>query len=388
MLSFNNTEIPFASKTNNDLNQSYWLFKIMSNNTVVSIGNQLIYAALKLRLPIKSLIKATVFKQFCGGETIEECDKKIKLLGTANIGTILDYSVEGKNTEADFQVCVNETIKTIYKSKNNKHIPFCVFKVTGLARFELLEKVASDLNLNHYEQKEYERVYNNVNSICEAACEAQVAIFIDAEESWIQHTIDDLANKMMMIYNKQKPIVYNTFQMYRKDRLDNLKNSLAKAEKENYFLGAKLVRGAYMEIERTRAIELNYSSPIHDTKEATDNDYNAALLYCLSNVQKIAFCAATHNENSIIYLTQLIEEKTIQKNNPHIFFAQLLGMSDHISYNLSNLGYNVAKYVPYGPVKEVLPYLIRRAQENTFVKGQTGRELSLIIKEKKRRKSV
>ncbi len=388
MLSFNNTEIAFANKTNSDLNQSYWLFKIMSNNTVVSIGNQLIHAALKLHLPIKSLIKATIFKQFCGGETIEECDKKIKLLGSANIGTILDYSVEGKKTEADFQVCVNETIKTIYKSKNNKHIPFCVFKVTGLARFELLEKVASDVTLNHDEQKEYERVYNNVNSICEAAFKAQVAIFIDAEESWIQPAIDDLANKMMIKYNSQKPVVYNTFQMYRKDRLDYLKSSLAKAEKENYFLGVKLVRGAYMEKERARAMELNYASPIHDTKQATDNDYNAALLFCLSNIHKIAFCAATHNEQSTTYLTELIAEKTIQKNNSHIFFAQLLGMSDHISYNLSNTGYNVAKYVPYGPVKEVLPYLIRRAQENTFVKGQTGRELSLIIKEKKRRKSV
>ena len=323
MLSFNNTEIAFANKTNNDLNQSYWLFKIMSNNTVVSIGNQLIYAALKLHLPIKNIIQATIFKQFCGGETIEECDKKIKLLSVSNIGTILDYSVEGKKTEADFQVCVNETIKTIYKSKNNKHIPFCVFKVTGLARFELLEKVSAKITLNNHEQQEYECIYNNVNVICKAAFEADVAIFIDAEESWIQNAIDDLANMMMMMYNKQKPIVYTTFQMYRKDRLDYLKNSFAKAEKENYLLGVKLVRGAYMRKERTRAIELNYSSPIHDTKEATDNDYNAALLYCLSNIQKIAFCAATHNENSLIYLAQLIEEKTIQKNNSHIFFAQL-----------------------------------------------------------------
>jgi len=386
MLSFNNTEIAFSNKTNRDLNQSYWLFKIMSSNTVVSIGNKLIYVALKLHLPITGLIKATIFKQFCGGETIEECDKKITLLGRSGIGTILDYSVEGKENECDFDACATETINTVKKSTTTNNIPFCVFKVTGVARFGVLEKVASNQLLTDEEKTEYERIFKRIDSICSSAFKAKVPVFIDAEESWIQNAIDTIADEMMERYNKEIAIVYNTFQMYRKDRLAYLKTSFEKARVKKYFLGAKLVRGAYMEKERNRALEKNYASPIHENKDATDTDYNSALLFCIDNIDTIAFCAATHNENSCSYLAQLIEEKGIQKSNKHIYFAQLLGMSDHISYNLSNAGYNVAKYVPYGPVKEVLPYLIRRAQENTFVKGQTGRELSLIIKEKARRR--
>jgi len=386
MLSFNNTEIAFSNKTNTDLNQSYWLFKIMSNNTVVSIGSKLMGISLKIHLPIKGLIKATIFKQFCGGETIEECDKKIALLGKSGIGTILDYSVEGKENECDFDACATETINTVKKSKSTSNIPFCVFKVTGVARFGLLEKIASNNNLTEEEKSEYARIVKRIDSICQSAFEANTPVFIDAEETWIQNAIDTIANEMMERYNKERAIVYNTFQMYRKDKLNYLKTSLEKAKTKNYFLGAKLVRGAYMEKERDRAIEKNYPSPIHENKAATDTDYNSALLFCTDHIKTIAFCAATHNENSSAYLTQLIEERNIEKNNKHIYFAQLLGMSDHISYNLSNAGYNVAKYVPYGPVKEVMPYLTRRAQENTFVKGQTGRELGLIIKEKERRK--
>jgi proline dehydrogenase len=388
MLSFNNTEIAFSNKTNNDLNQSYWLFKIMSSNTVVNIGSKLMDIALKLHLPIKGLIKATIFKQFCGGETIEECDKKIALLGRSGIGTILDYSVEGKENEYDFDACALETINTVKKATTTSNIPFCVFKVTGVARFSLLEKIASTNNLTQEEKKEYDSLLKRIDNICRWAFEANIPVFIDAEESWIQNAIDAIADEMMQRYNKENVIVYTTFQMYRKDRLNYLKTSLEKAKTKNYFLGAKLVRGAYMEKERERAIEKNYPSPIHENKEATDTDYNAAILFCMNHVNTIAFCAATHNENSSAYLVQLIEERNIKKSNKHIYFAQLLGMSDHISYNLSNAGYNVAKYVPYGPIKEVLPYLIRRAQENTFVKGQTGRELGLIIKEKERRKSL
>ncbi len=308
------------------------------------------------------------------------------MLGNSNIGSILDFSVEGKENENDFEVCMNETIKTIHKATNNANIPFCVFKVTGLASFELLEKVSSKTDLNTNEKKEFEHIYSRVDTICKTAYEAGVCIFMDAEESWIQDAIDNLANTMMTRYNKQKPIVYTTFQLYRTDRFQYLKQALQLANKENYFLGAKLVRGAYMEKERERALENNYPSPIHEYKSNTDTDYNNALLFCVENIHKIAFCAASHNEKSTLYLVELMEEKKIQKNNVHVFFAQLLGMSDHISYNLSNAGYNVAKYVPYGPIKEVVPYLIRRAQENTFVNGQTGRELGLIIKEKERRK--
>lgn len=388
MLSFDNTEIAFSGKTNKDLERSYWLFKLVSNSTFVSIGKSLTTFAIKTRLPIKSLIKATIFKQFCGGETIEECDHTIKELERFKIGTILDYSVEGKETEEDFDACASETIATITRARNSKSIPFCVFKVTGLARFELLEKVSRRDNLSDDEKKEYGRVQLRVNNICKEANNAVIPIFIDAEESWIQQAIDDLANQMMVLYNKEKAIVYNTYQLYRKDRLAYLKHSLDMAKSGNYYLGAKLVRGAYMEKERKRAVENKYPSPIHDTKEHTDKDYDAALLFCIENDDKIDLCAGTHNEKSSMYLAKLMQERNFSSDNKYIYFAQLLGMSDHISYNLANAGFNVAKYVPYGPVKEVLPYLIRRAQENTSVKGQTGRELSLIIKEKQRRRTT
>lgn len=386
MLSFNNTEISFSGKTNKDLNRSYWLFKMVSNSTFVNIGKSLTTFAINTHLPIKGIIKATIFKQFCGGENIEECDKAIKDLAKFHIGTILDYSVEGKESEKDFDACSAETIKTVAKAKNDANIPFCVFKVTGMARFELLEKVTANKSLTSEEQNEFQRIQNRVNSICKAAHDAGVPIFIDAEESWIQLAIDNLANDMMKLYNLEKPIVYNTFQLYRKDRLAYLKESFANAQKENYYLGAKLVRGAYMEKERERAAANNYPSPIQDTKEATDRDYDAALLFCTEHVDRIAICAGTHNENSSMKLAELMQQKNIAATNKNIYFSQLLGMSDHISYNLANANYNVAKYVPYGPVNEVLPYLIRRAQENTSVKGQTGRELSLIMKEKERRK--
>lgn len=386
MLSFNNTEVAFSGKTKNDLNRSYWLFKMVSNSGFVNLGKSLTTFALKTHLPIKGMIKATIFKQFCGGETINECDKTIAELAKFNIGTILDYSVEGKETEKDFDDCTTETIATITKAKNSTSIPFCVFKVTGLARFDLLEKVSINFNnLNPEEQKEFGRVQLRVSTICKAAHEAGIPIFIDAEESWIQPAIDHLANQMMVLYNTEKPIVYNTYQLYRKDRLAYLKHSFKLATEGNYFLGAKLVRGAYMEKERARANEKGYPSPIHDTKAHTDMDYDASILFCTEHLDRIAICAGTHNENSSMKLAEIMQKKNIEPLNKHVFFSQLLGMSDHISFNLANAGYNVAKYVPYGPVREVLPYLIRRAQENTSVKGQTGRELSLIIKEKERR---
>ncbi len=386
MLSFNNTEISFSGKSNKDLNRSYWLFKMVSNPTFVSMGKSLTNFAIKMHLPIKGIIKATIFKQFCGGETIEECSKAINELGKYNVGTILDYSVEGKESENDFDACMNETIETVRKAKNDLHIPFCVFKVTGLARFAILEKVSAKIALTSEEHLEYDRIKNRVNAICKTANEAGVPIFIDAEESWIQEAIDTMANQMMVLYNTEKAIVYNTYQLYRKDRLSYLKYSFSLAEKSNYFLGAKLVRGAYMEKERKRAEEKNYPSPIQDTKEDTDKDYDSAIEFCTDNISRIAICAGTHNEKSSMKLAEQMQRKNITTDNKHIYFSQLLGMSDHISFNLANAHYNVAKYVPYGPVNEVLPYLIRRAQENTSVKGQTGRELNLIMKEKERRR--
>jgi len=386
MLSFDNTEIAFLGKKKSDLNRSYWLFKIVSKSFIVNIGKSLTTFAIKTHLPIKGLIKATIFKQFCGGETIEECGATITELGKYKIGTILDYSVEGKESEKDFDASTEETIATVTRAINDNNIPFCVFKVTGLARFGLLEKVTAKQTLTNEDKLEWERIEQRVNAICKAAHDAGIPVFMDAEESWIQVAIDEMSNKMMRLYNTKKPIVYNTFQLYRKDRLSYLKHSLELAQNGNYFLGAKLVRGAYMEKERARAKEKNYPSPIQNTKEATDKDYDTAVLFCAEHVSKIAICAGTHNEESSMKLANLMKEKNIAPDNKNIYFSQLLGMSDHISFNLANAGYNVAKYVPYGPVSEVLPYLIRRAQENTSVKGQTGRELSLIIKEKGRRK--
>lgn len=386
MVSFDNTENAFKAKSDFDLKKSYWLFKLISNPALVKIGAKT--APIGLAIGFKGVIKNTIFKQFVGGETIHDCDKTILELGKYSIGTILDYSVEGKESEADFDACCKETIETIHKAKSNEHIPFCVFKVTGLARFALLEKVSAGEVLTNAEEHEFAKVKQRVNEICREAYHNNQPIFIDAEESWIQPAIDDLANESMEAFNKEKAIVYNTYQLYRKDRLAFLTKTLDKAKAQGFWVGAKLVRGAYMEKERDRAFERNYPSPIQDTKEDSDKDYNLALELCMNNIDRMGVCAGTHNEQSSLYLTELMSKNNIPNSDKRIYFSQLLGMSDHISYNLTTAGYNVAKYVPYGPVKEVLPYLIRRAQENTSVKGQTGRELGLIMKEKKRRKKL
>jgi proline dehydrogenase len=386
MLSFNNTEVAFSGKSDRDLRRAFLLFRMVEDPALVKLGKYATPLAFKLGLPIKGLVKATIFRQFCGGENIEECKCAVEALGKFNIGTILDYSVEGKHEETDLDATTLEIIRTAEIAKGNPMIPFCVFKVTGVARFELLEKVSAKTDLSESEKEEFRRVTDRVNRICKAAFDSGTPVFLDAEESWIQPAIDDLAHAMMAQYNKEKVIVFNTFQMYRHDRLEYLKQSHLKAKQSNYHYGVKLVRGAYMEKERKRAEEMNYESPIQPNKFSTDKDYDLALQFMLENIETMAICAGSHNENSAMYLTKLMENYNIPKNDKRIYFAQLLGMSDHISFNLANAGYNVAKYVPYGPVKEVLPYLIRRAEENTSVKGQTGRELSLIIRELKRRK--
>lgn len=383
MISFDNTENAFKSKTDSELNRSYFLFKLIGNPFMVKFGAT--FAPMALNIGFKGLIKNTIFKQFVGGENIHDCSNTIAHLAKYNIGTILDYSVEGKESEQDFDNCLHETLETIQKAKGDKNIPFCVFKVTGLARFDLLVKVSANEKLNEAETKEWQKVQDRVQKICQSAHDNKQALFIDAEESWIQPAIDDLANVNMERYNKNEPIVYNTFQLYRHDRLEYLKQTVQTAKSIGYQVGAKLVRGAYMEKERARAAEKNYPDPIQKTKENSDKDYNEALKVCVENIHMMALCAGTHNEKSSLYLVEEMKKHNIDPANKRIYFSQLLGMSDHISFNLSLNGYNVSKYVPYGPVKEVLPYLIRRAQENTSVKGQTGRELNLIIKEKKRR---
>ena len=387
MISFDNTEIAFKSKSNRDLKKAYWLFKMVGSPSFVKFGKWASNLAFKLHLPISGLIKKTIFHQFCGGESISDCEKTIEDLGQFGIGTILDYSVEGKTSEEDFDATVEEIIATIHRGKKSENIPFAVFKITGIARFSIVEKANSGIeHLNQAEIMEYTQLIDRVTKICRAAFEAKVPVFIDAEESWIQTSIDRIAFDMMLRYNKEQAIVYNTVQMYRHDRYAFLEQAITEAKNAGVIYGVKLVRGAYMEKERNRAQEKGYPSPIQPNKEASDRDFDKALELVVSSIDSIALCAGTHNEKSSAYLAQLIEKHGIQHDDKRIYFAQLLGMSDHISYNLSNAHYNVAKYVPYGPVKEVMPYLLRRADENTSVAGQTSRELSLLVKEKKRRK--
>ena len=385
-IDFSNTEIAFKAKSNGDLRNSYMLFKALGYNWLVQVGPAMVSAAFAVSLPIKGIIKSTVFKQFCGGESIEDCAKTIESLNKYGIGTILDYSVEGKEAEEDFEHTTKETIETIAKAQNNPKIPFSVFKVTGLARMDLLTKVNDGKNLSSAEAAEFARVKERVNRICKVAYDKNVRLFIDAEESWIQNTIDNLVDEMMEMYNKNEIIVYNTLQFYRHDRLAFLKQSYQKAVEKNYHLGVKLVRGAYMEKERVRAQQLSYTDPIQPNKEASDKDYNEALQFCIKHIDRIAICAGTHNEESCKILAEMMAEAKLTNNERRIYFSQLFGMSDNLSYNLANAGYNVAKYLPYGPVKAVMPYLFRRAQENTSAKGQAGRELTLILREMKRRR--
>lgn len=386
ILSFENTEVAFSSKTDADLNKAYWLFKLISSSFMMTCGKYFTLMALKIHLPIESLIKKTIFKQFCGGETIADCAKTTKVLDHYHVGTILDYSVEGKNSEVDFERTTREILKTIETAKDNEYIPFCVFKISGLCKNALLEKVSAAAILTSDERADYTRLQERMDKICAAASQANTPIFIDAEESWMQKAMDDLAMEMMAKYNKVHAVVYNTLQMYRHDRMAHLIESFSQADDNGFVYAVKLVRGAYMEKERLRAEQKGYPSPIQPTKEATDRDFDAAISFCLDHIDRMAFCAGTHNERSALLLADEMDRRSLDRADPRIYFAQLYGMSDHISFNLSNAGYRVAKYVPYGPVREVMPYLIRRAEENTSVAGQTSRELKLIKAEMKRRK--
>ena len=385
-LSFEDTEIAFRNKTNADLNRAYWLFRVININLIAKIGPPLTRFAFTIGLPIKELIKSTIFRHFCGGENIEECRKTIDQLDAGGVGSILDYSVEGEDEEDTFESTCEEIIKTIRHADGDERIPFTVFKCTGLARFALLEKIDAKQPLNAAEQEEFERIKNRIDRICRCAYDLNVRVMIDAEESWIQDTIDALALEMMRRYNQENAIVFNTYQLYRNDKLAALKSDHQKAYKENFFLGAKLVRGAYMQKERERAEEFNYPSPIHPDKASTDKAYDDGIRFCLEQISTISFIAGTHNENSCRLLAEWMNHADIAHQDEHVYFSQLLGMSDHLSFNLAASGYNVAKYVPYGPVKAVMPYLFRRAAENTSVAGQMSRELRLITLEKKRRK--
>lgn len=383
-----NTAIAFRDKSNADLWRATWLFRIIGNQTISRTGQAFTKLAMALHLPIRGAIKATIFKQFCGGENITESLETATLLAKSGIGTILDHSVEGQDDEAALDHTVAEIMRTIEVAKARKDIPFCVFKPTGISRSQMLADVSAGTQLSTEKQAEWERVEMRIEKLCQAAHDADIPLLIDAEESWLQPAIDALVERMMERFNTKRAIVYNTLQMYRHDRLAYLKVIHAKAEAAGYHIGLKLVRGAYMEKERERAEEKGYPSPIHADKAGTDRDYDAAMSYCLEHVDRISFMAGTHNEKSTLLLARLMHEKGMANDHPRICFAQLLGMSDNISYNMAAAHYRVAKYVPYGPVRKVLPYLIRRAAENTSVKGQTGRELGLLLAERERRKVV
>ncbi len=380
-----NTKVAFANRSNRDLRKEIILFKLMSNNFLVDVGSSITQWLFKWKVPITPLVKHSIYQQFCGGESLQKTKEVIDALDPYNLKIILDYGVEAKKREADFNRTTEKILEAIEYARNKAAVPSVSVKITGLAKFNLLEKVDQGKELKDREQKAWVNVKERLNRLCKAASEANTAVYIDAEESWIQDAIDGLVTEMMQTYNKNHPVVYNTIQLYRHDRLEFLKQAHQAAKTNNYLLAVKLVRGAYMEKERERAIEMGYSSPIQPNKKATDKAFNDALTYCVSNINEIAFCNASHNEESTVYLTELMQKNKITANHSHVWFSQLYGMGDHISFNLAKNDFNVAKYLPYGPVKEVIPYLIRRANENTSVGGQLTRELVLLKKELERR---
>lgn len=384
---FNNLKVAFEDKSDRDLSRAYLLFKTISKPSISKILTILLKAAIYIRLPINGIIRATIYKHFCGGTSIESSQKIIDRLWKYNIGSILDFSSEGKESKKDFNHTTEEIIATLNKAKESDNIPFSVFKPTGLTRFKLLEKISANMQLSLSEETEKLEFEERIEKICDTAYKNKVPVFIDAEESWIQNAIDNIAIKMMQKFNKKNTWIFNTLQLYRNDRINYLKKLIANATKNNFLIGLKLVRGAYHEQEIERARVNNYKCPVYKTKQETDNDYNRALKMCIKKIDIISFCAGTHNEESSAILINMLKKYNIPNNDKRVYFSQLLGMSDNISYNAAKSKFNVAKYVPYGPVKDVLPYLIRRAEENTAISGQMGRELNNIILEKVRRKN-
>jgi proline dehydrogenase len=383
---FNNTQVAFSLKSDTELDRAYFLFKMISNEPLVRIGTAVTNFALKAHLPVDGLIRATVFDHFCGGINENDCLTVVDKMYTKGVSSVLDYSVEGKEEEAQFDVALEMTLKTVEFAKERIAIPFAVFKPTGLGRMDLYVKIGEKQPLSNDEKEEWNKVKERFELICKTAHQKDVALLIDGEESWMQDAADDLVEEMMRKYNKEKAIVFNTLQMYRWDRMDYLKSLHERAIKEGFFIGMKLVRGAYMEKEHKRANEKGYPTPICASKQATDDNYNVAVDYMMKHIDKMAIFAGTHNEESSYKLMEMQIANGISKNDNRIWFGQLYGMSDNISYNLAENGYNVAKYLPFGPGRDVMPYLIRRAEENTSVAGQTSRELNLLKTERDRRK--
>lgn len=384
---FNNTKNAFILKSDAELNRAYLLFKMIGNPSLVKIGTVLTNFALHFHLPVEGLIRKTVFDHFCGGINEQDCLKVVDTMFSKGVSSVLDYSVEGKEAETQFDAALAMTIRTIDFAHESKAIPFAVFKPTGFGRIDLYEKVGAKAPLSKVEQEEWNSVRARFQKVCQYAFDKDVNLLIDAEESWMQDAADDLVEEMMMQFNKEKALIFNTLQMYRWDRLDYLKALHQRAIANQFHIGMKLVRGAYMEKEAERASLKGYKNPICASKQATDENFNAGVAYMMEHIDKMALFAGTHNEMSSYLVMELMANKGLSKNDSRIWFGQLYGMSDNISYNLAANGYNVAKYLPFGPVRDVMPYLIRRAQENTSVAGQTGRELALIISERTRRKN-
>ncbi|MEM8765786.1 MAG: proline dehydrogenase family protein [Bacteroidota bacterium] len=385
-VNFENTATAFELKSDSELERAYFLFRLIANEPLVRIGTAVTNFAIKAHLPVEGLIRATVFDHFCGGTHEEDCLPVIDKMYEKGVHSILDYSVEGKEVEEQFDFAMHKTLEVLDFVKEKDAIPFAVFKPTSFGRIDLFQKVGEKTEFNEEESAEWERVLARYDKVCQRAHDLQVGLLIDAEESWMQDAADTVALNMMRKYNKEKVYIYNTAQMYRWDRLDYVKNLHATAALEKFKVGLKVVRGAYMEKENERATSHGYQSPICESKQATDDNYNAAVDFMMQHLEIMSIFAGTHNEESCLQLSQKMSADTLEPDSNAIWFGQLFGMSDHITYNLSAAGFNATKYVPYGPVKDVMPYLIRRAEENTSVAGQTSRELALLEKEKKRRK--
>ncbi len=385
---FSDTKEAFSLKSNFELNRAYILFKIIGNSTFVKLSTALTNFALKFHLPVTPIIKVTAFDHFCGGVSEEDCVPVINKMFDKNVHSVLDFSTEGFDTEKEFDDCLRKKISIIEFAKNKKEIPFAVFKPTCLGSTDLFKKVSKFENLNDLENDSWNRVVQRFDQVCSKAHKENIKILIDAEEVEVQNAIDDLAIKMMRKYNLNSPIVYNTVQMYRKDRLIYLNEMISNQLNDGVIFGLKLVRGAYMEQERNLAVSMNIESPICDTKNDTDKNFNSGLDFVFNNFERISFVCASHNEDSILKVLAMMESKNLKSNDSNVWFGQLYGMSDNISFNLASKNFNIFKILPFGPVRNLMPYLIRRAEENTSVQGQTGRELQLILKEKNRRASL
>ncbi|MEW7276962.1 proline dehydrogenase family protein [Aquimarina sp. 2201CG1-2-11] len=383
---FDNTETAFALKSDSELERAYFLFKMIANEPLVRIGTAVTNFAIKAHLPVQGLIRATVFDHFCGGVSEEDCMPVVDKMYSKKVCSVLDYSVEGKEEEAQFDAVLHKTLELLEFADEKDAMPFGVFKPTGLGRFLVWQKKTEGTPLTASEEQEWARIEERFDAVCQKAYDCDVAVLIDGEESWMQGAADELVAKMMRKYNKEKAIVYNTLQLYRHDRLEYLQQLHEEAKVFGFKIGVKIVRGAYMEKENDRAREKGYPTPICKDKQHTDENFDTTMTYILNNIEDISVFIGTHNEKSSYLAMQLMKERNIAKNDFRVWFGQLFGMSDHISFNQAELGYNVAKYLPFGPVRDVMPYLIRRAEENTSVAGQTSRELNLLSQEKKRRK--